>query len=730
MDHLTQIEAKIEAGFRLDENDALRLFESPDLMRIGSLADRVNRKKNHDRVYFNINRHINPTNICALSCKFCAFSRKPGEEGAYAYDIDEMVTKAREAISQGATELHMVGGLHPRWPFKRYLDMISTLHREFPQAHLKAFTAVELDWMARRERRTIAEILADLKSAGLGSLPGGGAEIFHPEIRDQICDTKVSAEQWLDTHRTAHKMGLRSNCTMLYGHIEKYEHRVDHMRRLRDLQDETSGFNVFIPLSFQPYQNDMGISRYTFGYDDLKTIAVARLFLDNFMHIKSYWVMMGQDIAQLGLSFGANDFDGTVTEEKISRMAGGRAGMAMSRSDLEHLILRTGRTPVERDTLYRPINLEASLKRAADLRASAGDVPCQPLPASRAKKLTLTPGKILHAAGITPAEWMDHIDKLTGHRTENLSNDLTADATQNQRHVETQTILLNLDDAGDHGWRWADVISGLQRLLEPARAAGQKALLTIKLAVELTVELTGMMGISDLAAAAGLTPQQAMAALAASGVRRLHQSTTDSLISSNPDCSANLRQLHRLAHDADIPTTGNVVLKSQLQAVHATEPAASRVDWAQFKESLQDVSSERRPLGMTSVMLSTVKARSGGSIVTAQEYLEAIHYLRSFGGPQLEILTPVMEEVPVLAPVMGLGSDGSQHPAQKIVPLLADFGADDLGVVDPERIRLPRIIEDIWSAGIQPEIPQIKDFKDSIEHLGGLDLRHKPGNRT
>ncbi len=277
MNQMREIEKKIESGIRLTEADALFLFESPDLFRIGALADRVNREKNQDRIFYNINRHINPTNICALSCKFCAFSRKPGEEGAYAYEIDEMVEKARTAVSQGATELHMVGGLHPRWPFKRYLDMIATMHREFPNVHLKAFTAVELDWMARRERRSLGEILQDLRNAGLGSLPGGGAEIFHPEIRDQICDTKVSAEQWIDTHRLAHSMGLRSNCTMLYGHIERYEHRVDHMRRLRELQDETGGFNVFIPLAFQPYQNDMGIGRYTFGFDDLKTIAVARL---------------------------------------------------------------------------------------------------------------------------------------------------------------------------------------------------------------------------------------------------------------------------------------------------------------------------------------------------------------------------------------------------------------------------------------------------------------------
>ncbi len=346
---------KLNRNERLSEDDALELFNCKDLVLLSKLAYEKNKLINSDRVFYNINRHINPTNICVLSCKFCAFSRKPGEEGAYAYDISEMVEKAKIAVSQGATELHMVGGLHPRWSFKHYCDMISTLKKEFPETHLKAFTAVELDWFAKKERRPMLEILHDLKNSGLGSLPGGGAEIFHADIRDQICETKVSGEQWIATHRLAHSMGLRSNCTMLYGHIENYFHRVDHMRRLRELQDETEGFNVFIPLSFQPYHNDLGKTRYTMGSDDLKTLAVARLYLDNFKNIKSYWVMLGQDVAQLGLSFGANDLDGTVTEEKISRMAGGRAGMVMTRLDLEMIISKTRRNPVERDTLYKPL---------------------------------------------------------------------------------------------------------------------------------------------------------------------------------------------------------------------------------------------------------------------------------------------------------------------------------------------------------------------------------------
>ena len=352
------IALKAEQGIRLNEDDALWLYQHAELSELGRLANRVNLRKNGKAVFYNINRHINPTNICSLSCKFCAYSKKIGEEGGYAYEIDEMITKAGEAVAQGATELHMVGGLHPRWNFQRYVDMIAAMRKAYPDVHLKAFTAVELDWMARKSRKTIAEVMTDLREAGLGSFPGGGAEIFHAEIRDQICDTKVSGDQWIDTHRTAHNLGLRSNCTMLYGHIENYSHRVDHMRRLRELQDETGGFNVFIPLAFQPFQNEMGVNRYTFGADDLRTIAVARLYLDNFKHIKSYWVMLGQDIAQLALQFGANDLDGTVLEEKISRAAGGRAGMIMTRGNLENLIRRSGRIPVERTTLYSPVREE------------------------------------------------------------------------------------------------------------------------------------------------------------------------------------------------------------------------------------------------------------------------------------------------------------------------------------------------------------------------------------
>lgn len=346
---------KALAGKRLSFEDGVNLFHAPDLLELGAVANELNLRANGKDVYFNVNRHINPTNICALSCKFCAFSRKPGEDGAYAYSEDEIAHRAQVAAQSGATEIHMVGGLHPRWKLSNYTNIIRTVKRAAPEVHVKAFTAVELDWLARKERRTVAEIIFELKDAGLGSLPGGGAEIFTPYVRELICDTKLTGEGWLDIHRTAHGMGLRSNCTMLYGHIEDVEARVDHMLKLRALQDETGGFNVFIPLAYQPENNDLGINRQTYGVDDLKTIAVARLLLDNFKNIKSYWIMTGQRVAQTALHHGANDLDGTVVEEKIANMAGSQSGMAMAKSKLLQVIRSADRIPVERSTVYQPI---------------------------------------------------------------------------------------------------------------------------------------------------------------------------------------------------------------------------------------------------------------------------------------------------------------------------------------------------------------------------------------
>lgn len=346
---------KALAGDRLDFEDGVNLFSAPDLVELGAVANEVNLKKNGRDVFFNVNRHINPTNICAMSCSFCAFSRKPGEPGAYVYSDEEIVAKAKEAAASGATEVHMVGGLHPRWNLKNYTHVIHLVKETAPHLHVKAFTAVELDWLARRERKSVDEVIAALRDAGLGSFPGGGAEIFVPYIRELICDTKLDGDGWIDIHRTAHSMGLKSNCTMLYGHIEDVEARVDHMLRLRTLQDETHGFNVFIPLAFQPDNNELGINHHTYGVDDLKTIAIARLMLDNFRNIKSYWIMTGEMMAQTALHFGANDVDGTVMEEKIANMAGSQSGMRFEIQKILRMIRLADRIPVERSTTYEAI---------------------------------------------------------------------------------------------------------------------------------------------------------------------------------------------------------------------------------------------------------------------------------------------------------------------------------------------------------------------------------------
>ncbi|HLO26029.1 MAG TPA: aminofutalosine synthase MqnE [Geobacteraceae bacterium] len=348
------IAGKVRSGERITDADALFLFRSSDLLEIGELAAHVNREKNGDRVFFNVNRHINHTNICVNRCTFCAFSKTADEPGAYAYDLQEIGNRAAEALRQGATEIHMVGGLHPDLPFEFYLAMLRKVKEVSPALHIKAFTAVEIDYLARISGLSITETLAGLKEAGLGSLPGGGAEILGAKIRNLLCPEKISGERWLEIMEEVHRSGLKSNATMLYGHLESHEDRVDHMRRLRDLQDRTGGFQVFIPLAFQPENTPLklGIRRGTAGVDDLKTLAIGRIYLDNFSHIKAYWVMLGEKIAQVSLAFGVNDLDGTVVEEKIGHDAGASSPQAMGRDEIVALIRKAGRVPVERDTLY------------------------------------------------------------------------------------------------------------------------------------------------------------------------------------------------------------------------------------------------------------------------------------------------------------------------------------------------------------------------------------------
>jgi aminodeoxyfutalosine synthase len=352
---LQPIAAKIFARERLSFDDAVTLYRSPDILALGWLANHVRERLHGNVAYFNVNRHINPTNVCVAACRLCAFGRKKDAPGAYTMALEEAFETAASGYSEAITEFHIVGGLHPDLPFQYYLDLISGLKARFPQVHLKALTMVEIAFLAKRGKLSIEETLRQLKNAGLDSLPGGGAEIFNERVRRVICDHKIDGEQWLDTARTAHKIGLKSNATMLYGHIENEEDRADHLLRLRALQDETHGFQTFIPLAFHPANTPLQHLFVTTGMLDIKQIAVSRLVLDNFPHIKAYWQMLSPKIAQISLRFGADDIDGTVVEEKIYHDAGATTPQGLVRKELERLIREAGREPVERDTMYRPV---------------------------------------------------------------------------------------------------------------------------------------------------------------------------------------------------------------------------------------------------------------------------------------------------------------------------------------------------------------------------------------
>lgn len=347
---------KVLSGERLSAEDGLTLYESSDLLAIGWLANHVREKRHGNICYYNINRHINPTNVCGAHCRLCAFGRAPNAPGAYTFSLEEVWERGAQGVAEGATEFHIVGGLHPDLPFDFYLELIRGLKQRFPQVHLKAFTMVEVGYYSRIAKLPIRETLLAMRKAGVDSLPGGGAEIFNPRVRKIICDHKVSGRMWLDIARTAHEVGLRSNATMLYGHIETPEERVEHMLLLRDLQDRTKGFSAFIPLAFHPDNTALSHLPKPTGFDDLKTIAISRLLLDNFDHIKAYWIMLTPRIAQIALRFGADDMDGTVIEEKIYHDAGATTPQHMTRAELERLIRAAGRAPIERDTLYQPVD--------------------------------------------------------------------------------------------------------------------------------------------------------------------------------------------------------------------------------------------------------------------------------------------------------------------------------------------------------------------------------------
>jgi aminodeoxyfutalosine synthase len=352
---LYAIKDKVVAHERLSSEDALALYRSADILGVGWLANAVRERMHGDKTYFNVNRHINPTNVCVAACRLCAFGRKKDTPGSYTMALDEAFETAASGYSEAVTEFHIVGGLHPDLPFQYFLDLISGLKQRFPQVHLKAFTMVEVAYLAKRAKLSIAETLGQLKAAGVDSLPGGGAEIFADRVRPIICDHKIDGDQWLETAKLAHQIGLKSNATMLYGHVENDEDRVDHLLKLRALQDETGGFQTYIPLAFHPDNTPLQHLPKTSGILDIKQIAVGRLVLDNFPHIKSYWQMVTAKMAQISLRFGADDIDGTVIEEKIYHDAGATTPQGMRREELVRLIREAGREPIERDTLYRPV---------------------------------------------------------------------------------------------------------------------------------------------------------------------------------------------------------------------------------------------------------------------------------------------------------------------------------------------------------------------------------------
>ncbi len=353
---LREIRDKVEAGHRLGLEDGIFLYDPQvPLQEVGVLANLVRERLNGNVGYYNINTHLNPTNVCVYRCRFCAFRSDLRDPKGYAMTETQVIARGQEATENGCTEMHIVGGLHHQRPYEWYRGIVSTLHENFPQIHLKAWTAVEINWFEFKTRRSVRWILEDMREAGLGSLPGGGAEIFHQEVRDQLCEHKANTHAWLQIHRTAHEVGLRSNCTMLYGHIEQPYHRIDHLMRLRELQDQTGGFQVFIPLAFHPENTQLSNIKKPSALLDLRTMAISRLMLDNIRHIKAYWIMLGIGTAQTSLAYGADDIDGTVRHELIYHDAGATTPECLSVDTIRHLITEAGREPVERDTLYRHV---------------------------------------------------------------------------------------------------------------------------------------------------------------------------------------------------------------------------------------------------------------------------------------------------------------------------------------------------------------------------------------
>ena len=358
---LKSIREKVEAGARLSLDDGLLLYDpATPLHEVGELANLVRENKNGNVAFYNINTHLNPTNVCVYRCIFCAFRADLRDKKGYVMSDEQILARGQEAVENGCTEMHIVGGLHHQKNYEWYVNIIRILHNAYPNLHLKAWTGVEINWFEFLTKKSVQEILLELKDAGLGSMPGGGAEIFHPEVRDKICEHKSDATKWLEIHRTAHENDIKTNCTMLYGHIENDYHRVDHLIRLRDLQDRTGGFQTFIPLAFHPENTGLAELKKPSSIMDLRTIAISRLMLDNIPHIKAYWIMLGIETAQTALAYGADDLDGTVRHELIYHDAGATTPEILSVPRIRELIKEAGRDPIERDTLYHHVSRNAA----------------------------------------------------------------------------------------------------------------------------------------------------------------------------------------------------------------------------------------------------------------------------------------------------------------------------------------------------------------------------------
>ena len=351
---LEDILEKVASGQRLEAEDGRRLFETSDLTALGYLAAIARRRHSGEKAYYIYNQHLNYSNVCVNLCKFCAFGCQKSDPRAYEMSLEEAEAKVRARLSEPIREIHVVGGCHPDLPYEYYPELIRRLKALRPEAHIKAFTCVEIDHLARISGKSISQVLTELKEAGLACLPGGGAEVFSPRVRDLLCEKKISGKRWLEISKTAHQLGIPTNATMLYGHIETIEERLEHLLALREAQDETGGFLCFIPLPFKPQKTPLKVAPTT-GTEDLKMIAISRLMLDNFPHIKAYWIFLGLKIAQVALAFGADDFHGTVIEERISELSGVEDEKTLTRTEIERLIREAGFEPVERDSLYNPL---------------------------------------------------------------------------------------------------------------------------------------------------------------------------------------------------------------------------------------------------------------------------------------------------------------------------------------------------------------------------------------